>query len=95
MNTDTEKPPQLTREMLEAYRARWELVAERERQEQREATVTQRWQKLNTLFGMARELNLSIDKDDEQLEIIWARWNRLRHLYLASQQERQSHECAG
>ena len=85
---DTNTP--LTKKMLQDYRARWEAVAEVEAREQREATFTQRWQKLNALFGMARELNLSTDKDDEQSEIIRARWNRLRDLHMVSQQESQS-----
>ena len=89
MDTNALRNAVHTKEMLQDYRARWEAVAEIEAKEQRAATFTERWRKLNTLLGIARELGLEISEDEQQVEIVRERWNRLRTLYLSSLQEQK------
>jgi hypothetical protein len=72
--------------MLEEYRDRWQLVAAFEAEEQRQASFVQRWQKLNALLRMAAALGLQADDSDDQDEMIWQRWNRLRTSHLAQAQ---------
>ncbi len=43
----------LDRETAQAYRDRWQAVAEMENAQQRQMSLTQRWQKLNALLRMA------------------------------------------
>ena len=68
---------------LIAYRERWAAVAEIEAAEQRETTVAQRWQKLNSILRMAAGLGIAAQKDDEQIAVVRQRWNFLKDRYLA------------
>ena len=70
----------LSQEILKAYQRRWELVAEVEAEEKRQASVEQRWQKLNSLFRIAAALNLRQRDDDAQIQLVRERWNRLRSM---------------
>lgn len=52
------QPQRLTREALEAYRSQWEAVAQIEAEERRQATIAQRWQKLNGMLKLTIALRL-------------------------------------
>ena len=75
------------REMLLAYRERWQAVAQVEQAEQQVATFEERWQQLNSLLRLARSLGLQPSEDEPLFDPAHQRWNRLRSLYLAEQQE--------
>lgn len=71
----------LTREMIEAWRAGWQAVAEIEAAERRAETMADRWQELNMLYEFALEMGL-IERDrarrsEGELEV-YERWGRLK-----------------
>ncbi len=62
------------------FRARWQAVAEVEFEELRTDPVELRWRQLDALFRLARGLGLSLEKPEEEVEAVRARWNRLKDL---------------
>lgn len=80
---------QLQKAMLEDYLDRWQIVADFEADEQRQASYAERWRKLNAILRMAATLGLQIDDPDKQDDVIWERWNRLRDRYSVSLSEFQ------
>ena len=80
----------MDKSVLTAYQDRWKAVAEIEIVEQRQASMAQRWRKLNSLVRMAAGLGLLRKEDDDaQVSIVRNRWNLLKQMYLAKSQ-RQS-----
>lgn len=77
---------QLQKVLLEEYRDRWQIVADFEAEEPRQTLYAQRWQKSNALLRMAAALGLQVDDSDDQDEMVWQRWNRLRASYLLQDQ---------
>ncbi len=75
---------QLQKSMMEGYRARWQMVAEFDVEEQRQTSYAERWRKLNALLRTAAALGLHLDNGDEKVEEVRERWNRLRDRYSAS-----------
>ncbi len=71
----------MTRADLEAYRARWKVVEEIEREEARQATIESRWRELNAIFNLAYELGRIQPASEQELEPIRARWRRLKANY--------------
>jgi hypothetical protein len=66
---------------LRAYRARWEEVAEIERQEQKQKTVAQRLQLLDALFQFALVSDIykkAIARKARDAESVRQRWIRLK-----------------
>jgi len=47
-------------------------------EEQRSASVALRWQQLNAILRMAKALELPIEKSNEDDEIVYQRWVKLR-----------------
>jgi hypothetical protein len=64
------------REMLRAYRAQWQAVAEIEHQELQNATLESRWQQLNSIVGIA--IGLGINKSTEDDIEVFQRWAKLK-----------------
>ena len=64
--------------LVREYRARWQLVAEVEDAEQREATMASRWQKLNAILQMALALDLDLGAQNDDEMVVWQRWARLK-----------------
>ncbi len=60
-----------------AYLNRWEAVKKIE-EEAQSLTLEQRWRQLNSLFGLARELNLFENVSDMGEEAVWQRWVELK-----------------
>ncbi|MEJ2262169.1 MAG: hypothetical protein P8X95_01905 [Anaerolineales bacterium] len=58
------------------YRDRWRAVAAIEREEQRAASLTERWKQLNYLYLLGQGLAL-LYKDSLE-ETIWQRWAKLK-----------------
>ena len=73
----------MDQETLQAYRDRWQAVAEIEALEQRRMSVTQRWRQLNVLVRMAAALELPLDRDDQLDDLADQHWRRLREIYLS------------
>lgn len=71
----------IDQEALQAYRSRWQAVAEIEALEQQEASVAERWRQLNALWRMAAALSLPIDYDDQSDEAAHQRWTRLQEIH--------------
>ncbi len=76
----------LNQEVMRSYLQRWEAVNEIEKNEQRDASLTDRWQKMNSLLQMARTLDLSLNADEKGSEP-WQPWNRLRALYIEKKKD--------
>lgn len=72
--------------MMEQYRNRWQEVAAIENMEQRQASFSQRWHRLNSIMRMAATLKLDTEEDVVQDRIVYQRWNDLRELYLTEVQ---------
>ena len=77
----------LDKEMLKAYRNRWQAVAEIKNAELQQTTIRQRWIQLNALLRMAAALGLQPKNDIEKDDIVYQRWNRLRELYISKELE--------
>lgn len=73
----------IDQETLQAYRSRWQAVADIEVLEQRKTSVAERWRQLNALVRMAAALGLPMDSDDHLDNIVRQRWTRLQEIYLS------------
>ena len=60
--------------LVREYRPRWQTVAEVEEAEQREATMANRWQRLNAILQMALALGLDLGAQNDDEMAIWQRW---------------------
>ncbi|RPH73302.1 hypothetical protein EHM76_05470 [bacterium] len=65
-------------EEMKAYRARWQAVAEIERQELQAASLDERWQQLNAAISLA--IGLGIMNSDPSEEGVYQRWAKLKGL---------------
>ena len=61
---------------IRAYKKRWEMVAQVEREELERMSATQKFEDLGMLMGLARSLDSSTEADDE-VEQVRQRWNLL------------------
>lgn len=61
---------------MKAYRARWQAVAEIERQELLTASIDLRWRQLNAVIGLA--IGLGILKADNSEDEVYQRWAKLK-----------------
>jgi len=71
----------LTKEVLEAYRSRWDAVAQIEAEEQQRSTLAQRLQQLNMLFQFAVALHIyekAIEQNRVEAESVRKRWLHLK-----------------
>jgi hypothetical protein len=69
------QPTQLDRASLIAYRQRWQAVAAVEAAERQASTLQERWQQLNALLCLAR--NLDIVPQEEDMDESRQRWQTL------------------
>ena len=74
---------QLEKSMLEAYKNRWQAVADRENEEQRQMPFIDRWQKLNSIIRFAQTLGLVRQTDEQQIDVVRQRWNELKDRYVS------------
>ena len=65
---------------LKEYRNRWKAVEAIENEEQQHASLDFRWRQLNSLLSMATALGLEIKVDQDEVDRVRRRWNRLRDL---------------
>lgn len=68
--------------ILKEYRKRWQMVAEIEETEQQMASLALRWRQLNSIVQMALALGLLNADNEEEVEAIRYRWNKLREAYI-------------
>ena len=66
-----------TRQMRE-FRDRWKAIAEIEAEEQKSASITLRWQQLNSILSMAIGLGLPIEDLQQDDEIVYQRCAKLK-----------------
>ncbi len=71
----------IDKEALQAYRKRWEAVAEVEAAEKRQATIEQRWQKLNAMLQLAISLGLYEKMRNPNVNDVRNRWIKLKANY--------------
>lgn len=63
--------------LIREYRDRWRAVEAFEIEEQRAATLEQRWRKLNGIIGLALGLGLDLSGDESEFEV-YRRWARIK-----------------
>ncbi len=71
----------IDKEAIEGYRARWQLVAEVEAQEQSQMTAGQRLRQLDFLFQSAVTMGIylrAVEQNHSEAEIVRQRWNSLK-----------------
>ena len=73
---------QLEKSMLEAYKNRWQAVAEVENEEQRQMSFIDRWKKLNAIIRLAQTLGLIRQANEQQINVIRQRWNKLKDYHV-------------
>lgn len=61
-----------------AYLNRWEEVENIEKREAQTTSIQERWIQLNSLFGLALELDLFEKSNDTEEDMVWQRWAALR-----------------
>ena len=61
------------------YKERLKALEEIEAKEGRALTMKENWQKLNALYGLGKALGWK--EDDSDLEIVRARWVKLKEFY--------------
>ena len=61
------------------FRDRWQAVAQIEQDEDRDASVEQRWQQLNAIIRLAQGLNLPVLPDDNEM-LVYQRWAKLKQM---------------
>ena len=64
---------------MKVFVDRWRVVEEIETKEQQTATIAERWQQLNAIFGIGKSLEILDSDDPEEELIIRRRWRRLQH----------------
>ena len=64
--------------LIREYRERYQAVANVELAEQRAASVSSRWQQLNSLLEIALALGLRVNEADKEEMDVWIRWARLK-----------------
>ncbi|MEM7343101.1 MAG: hypothetical protein AAF485_02570 [Chloroflexota bacterium] len=69
---------QLEKSMLEAYKNRWQAVADRENEEQKKIPFVDRWKKLNSIIRIAQTLGLDRQPNEQQIDVVRQRWNELK-----------------
>jgi hypothetical protein len=73
----------LKKQDLQAYRERWQAVAEVETRESQQASIAQRWRQFNAILRMAVALELTMPQDDiGEIIAIRQRWQRLQEILL-------------
>lgn len=69
----------LDKQDLQAFRERWQAVAEVEQSELRQMSVPQRWRQFNAILQMAVALELTLPQDNiDEIVAIRQRWQRLQ-----------------
>jgi len=72
----------LGKQDLQAFRERWQAVAEIEQSELRQMSVEQRWRQFAAILRMAVALELPLPQDDiDEIIAIRQRWQRLQENY--------------
>ena len=63
---------------LREYRERYQAVAAIEAEEQRLATIAERWQQLNAVWRLAIGLGLQLAHRHDDEEAVYLRWAKLK-----------------
>ncbi len=64
--------------LVREYCTRWQAVSGVEKAEQQQATMEDRWRKLNAILQVAITLKLDLHARNEAEAIVWQRWARLK-----------------
>jgi len=64
--------------LVQEYRTRWQAVSEVEEAEQQQATVEERWLKLNAILRLAIALGFDLRAQCEDETTVWQRWAKLK-----------------
>jgi len=70
----------VTKTELEDYRARWQIVNEFQVEELRNTSFAESWRQMNAIIRLAIGLGWQVTRDEEQIAIVRARWQKLKGL---------------
>jgi ribulose bisphosphate carboxylase small subunit len=68
----------MDRRLLEAYREGWQAVEMIEKEENRAASIAQRWHALNMILNLGLGLGFSFSEARDQETLVWQRWSKLK-----------------
>lgn len=69
----------MEKQQLQAFRERWQAVAEVERAELQQMSIEQRWRQFNAILQMAAALELTLPQEDiGEIIAMRQRWQRLQ-----------------
>ncbi|HOU15335.1 MAG TPA: hypothetical protein PKZ84_19685 [Anaerolineae bacterium] len=67
----------------QAFRDRWQAVAEIEKRELQQASFAQRWRQFNAILQMALDMKLAWPEESiDEIVAVRQRWLRLQEVYL-------------
>lgn len=66
----------LSGDLLRKFRDRWQAVAAVEKEEQRAASVSLRWQQLNVLWRLASSMDVAVS--DREEDVVRQHWLKLK-----------------
>ena len=67
----------MSNELIRQFQSRWQAVADVEVSEQRAASITLRWQQMNSILQLAWGLKIPTKSNREE-EVVWRRWAKLK-----------------
>lgn len=80
-STSNDVTTRISKDQAAAFRQRWALVEEAERQELQNTSTELRFRQLVSMFDSARALGWATT-DETEIEQVRARWAKLRRWYL-------------
>ena len=68
----------MSNELIRQFQSRWQAVAAVEVSEQRAASITLRWQQMNSILQLAWGLKIPTTMSNREEEVVWQRWAKLK-----------------
>jgi hypothetical protein len=68
----------MSNELIRQFHSRWQAVAAVEVSEQRAASITLRWQQMNSILQLAWGLKIPTTESNQEEEVVWQRWAKLK-----------------
>jgi len=65
-------------DLIREFYQRWHVVAEIEAEEQKEASISLRWQQTNAILRLALGLGLPLNRSTQDEAVVRCRWAKLK-----------------
>ena len=70
----------MDKQMLQEWQAGWAAVNQFQAEELRMTSLAERWRQLNAIIRLAAGLGWHVTPDEEEVEIVRCRWQKLKGL---------------